>query len=1083
MKYPQTQRFLFFLEIFWVLPTLATLAQPPKFWHLSVQDGLSNATVTCMLQDQQGFMWFGTDDGLNRYDGHQFKVYRKSLGDSLGLFDNLIESICEDREGNLWIATAYGLNRYLPKLDRMERVQDFRATFFALMLDGQGNLWAGGNQQLARRDGQTGRWVSLSHLFVGEHVFSAIAQTSPDDFWISSNGKGLYHLHWPSQKLTHFAHNPQDPNSLTDNTIYNLFADNKGALWITTYYGGISRFDLKLRKFTNFKAQNGKPGTLLTNGVTGVCQAHGQLFFTVENGGVGRYEPETSTFTHFLHDPADPKSVVSNAVRSIYADRQGRVWVGTYAKGLSIWDQQRDKFERFVVGRASPVVNALHADRQDRLWVGTEEGLLLQEKDKVSYFQHKPDNARSLGANPVLRIHEDPRGRIWLGTWLGGISQWQEKEQKFANFISQRNANSIGTTNLNCVFALADANGQLLVGSYGGLHLFNETSQQYTDFVGQGQRAKIEYVHDVEQDHEGNWWVASLTGLHRFAAQTGEHTTYLNQSNDSTSLSNNACLSLTVDRQHQLWIGTRFGLNLWVAPGKFRRFTTAQGLPNNEVLSITPDAQGKLWLATNRGLARLDPATANCESYDESDGLGSKQFRANASTTNRQGEILLGTTSGIVRFHPDSVRINPLRPPVVLTGLRLFNRPVTVGGADSLLPQAITHATTLTLRPEHTVFTLEFAALNFTQNEKSQYAYRLEPFEKEWNQVGNQRNATYTNLDPGTYLFRVKASNNDGLWNETGAWLTIEVLPHWWATWWFRWLAGAIIVGAALLFYLFRVSYLQHLANQLEQTVLARTKDLANANEELVQQKEELEQSNEYIKIQSAELEELNKQKDKLFSIVSHDLRSPMASLKNTIELMDLDVLDKEELSVIKKELKRQFKATDEMLQSLLAWAESQMQGEKIIPQWLDLGQLVAETTDFLGGVAEAKKIDTVIEVPVAIQVYADPNHLRAILRNLIANAVKFSFRGGKVLVSGQLEGSLAVVSVRDWGQGMSAPQRERLFGGNYVSTRGTAGEWGTGLGLRLVKDLVEKNGGKLWVESQEGQGSTFSFTLKNTNE
>ncbi len=1073
-------KLFFSVMILVVLSSTFTVAQTPKFWHLSVEQGLSNATVNCMLQDRQGFMWFGTDDGLNRYDGYQFRVFKKNAAKPNSLSDNLIESICEDGEGNIWIATPQGLDRYIPSLNQIEKIKEVgNLVIFALFLDDKGNLWISGNNRFGRLDIKTKRWDFFEGFFEGAHIFGSIAQTSPDDFWVSSNGRGMYHFHLPTKKTTHFAKKEKDANSLTDNTIHKLFYDKKETLWITTFYGGISRYNLKNKQFTTYRAEEGNPNTILTNGAVEVCQDGENLLFTIENGGLSRYNSQTNTFTNFVHDEKNPYSVISNTVRSIYKDRQGRIWVGTFSKGLSIWDRYKEKFFRLPIPLSNSIVNSLWIDRKERLWIGTEEGIALQDHDNISYFKYNPKNADGISANPILRIHEDTQGRMWFGSWLGGVNLLNEKERKFEHFLNQKNINSAGTANLNCVFAFANMDEQMLVASYGGLHLLDEKSKKFENLV---EKLNIdirpEYIHALKQDSKGNWWIATLNGLHFFDIKTRKTITYLHNPKDSLSISSDAMLCITEDSKHRLWFGSREGINLMELQGKFQHFTTADGLPNNEILSITEDKKGRLWLATSQGLSCFDVEKKTFKNYFESDGLVSKQFKINSATQNKNGEILLGTINGINVFHPDSVRDNPNLPVVVFTDFKVFNKSISVGAPDSLLKKDISHTQAIILTHTHSVFTLDFVALNFTQSEKNQYAYRLAPFEQEWNKVGSQRNATYTNLDAGTYVFHVKASNNDGVWNEESTRLTITILPPWWATWWFRALVLGTVIGGSFTFYSVRVRFLQKQNQKLEKLVNKRTKDLESANEELVQQKEELEQSSEFVQLQAKKLTEINTQKDKLFSIIAHDLRSPMGALKNSIEILDPDILTKGELDVIKKELIKQFKATDETLQNLLHWARSQMQGEIINPISLRISVIADETIEFLAKIASKKKIKLKNEINPAVEVLADKNHLQTIFRNLISNALKFTNKKGEIIISSKDEGKNIQIAVKDTGVGMTEAEKNKLFTNLYYTTKGTEGEGGSGLGLTLVKDLVEKNGGTIRIESEVGKGSTFYFTL-----
>lgn len=853
---------LSFITLF-LLITIPIQAQNERFWHLSVEQGLSNANVTAILQDSDGFMWFGTADGLNRYNGYEMKVYRKNAKDTLGLLSNYINTMVEDKRGNLWVGNNNGLVKYNKVLDRFDRVIEVEKTgVAALLVDDQGNLWLGTWNGVRILEANKQQWESIKE-FENKSI-TALQQTSPDDFWIGVSRQGLFHLHLPTKKITQFLHDPQNPNSLADNNVNRLFYDQKGNLWISTMYGGISRYNLHTKQFTNFKSNPNDPTTIRSNTVRGICQDGNDILFAVENGGMSRYNPSSGIFTHYLHNDKNPRSIAGNSVWAIYKDRQGRIWVGLYSKGISIIDRYKDKFDQADIDLPNQTINSVIEDSQGRVWVGTEEGLTLYQNGKSIYYKHDEKDSRSLSTNPVMRVFEDAQKRIWAGTWQQGANLYEEGKGSFKKYIDLE-AKAAGLTNKNCVFAFDNYidNEQVLFGNYGGINILNKNTDQLenlTQYI--KQEISIDYVHDIKTDRKGNIWIASLNGLLFFDATQKRLTRYRNIPNDSTSLASHSTLTVYEDSKNRIWVGAREGLHLVVSPGKFKRYTTEHGLPNNEINGIMEDGKGNLWIATNQGLSVFNPERQTFRNYFESDGLLSKQFRTNAIFKNKKGEIFLGTINGLNIFHPDSVRDNPYLPPVLLTDFKIFNQSVKIGDYDSLLKQHISQTKEIVLTHQHSVFSIDFVALNFTQSEKNQYAYKLEGFDRDWNYVGSQRSATYTNLDAGNYTFRVKASNNDGLWNEEGISLKIKILPPWWATWWFRTLAISIVLVSAYSFYKIRTNFLKNQNLKLERQVIERTheierksKELEIANVQIQTKNEELSASEEELRQNMEELE------------------------------------------------------------------------------------------------------------------------------------------------------------------------------------------------------------------------------------
>jgi ligand-binding sensor domain-containing protein/signal transduction histidine kinase len=1058
---------LFLLILF---TTYHSNAQEYKFWNLSVKQGLSNNNVTCILQDSQGFMWFGTADGLNRYDGYGFKVYRKNIADTTGLPVNHINALCEDGNHNLWVATPNGLCKYNRTLDKFEILKEFdNSLIISLYADNKNNVWIVGDDYVSMLNQKTQQWEHFYHLFPKGHYFGAIAQTSEEDFWIGSNEAGLYHFHYPTRKVEVFEHDPQNGNSLTHNSIYRLGFDGKHTLWIATFQRGVSKYDLQSKQFTNFEAIPNQKNALLSNTVRDICKDGRYILFGLENGGINSYDTQTGHFTYFVHDNNNPNSLADNSVWAIYKDRQERIWVGTFSGGISVADKYQHKFGELQIDLPNKTVNAVLQDSKNRLWIGTEKGVVLKDKDKIAHYEHEATNPKSLSANPVLRVYEDSLHQIWLGTWSGGVNLYDEKAKTFKRFIHPQK-NIVGNINPNNVFAITEVSSQrILTGSFGGLNTLNVKENIWSKFV---DDSLVIYINDVLRDKNQNWWVASERGLFYFEPKTKKLFHYTYNPQDTNSIISNAVYCILEDSRQRLWLGTREGLCLMTKQGKFKRYTTANGLPNDFINAIVEDAKGYFWITTNNGLSKFDEKTQSFQNYSESDGLLSKQFKKNAIAKTKEGYILTGGSNGINIFHPDSVKKNPFLPSVVLTDFKVFNKSVAIHAPDSILKQHISQTKEIILSHQYSVFSFDFVALDFTQSEKNQYAYRLEPFEKEWNYVGNQRNATYTNLDAGTYTFRVKASNNDGLWNEEGTSIKIVILPPWWATLWFRLLVICLIIGSTVGYYKWRTNFLKKRNQELERKVTQRTTDLKEANEELKQQKEELRQ-------QSNSLEEANYLKDKLFSIIGHDLRSPLNTLKGIVMLLQQDNISPEEFKELAVKLTKNVSYASDLLNNLLYWAKNQMQlGAIVYEEVFDVKEIAQSQIELFEKHARDKNIILENLIPNGTLVMADKNMIDLVLRNLVSNAIKFCKSEDNIQIDSKILQQFVQVSVIDSGIGIAPENQKRLFDNYSFSTQGTANEKGTGLGLVLCKEFVEKNGGKIWVESEIGKGSIFHFTL-----
>ncbi len=824
-------------------------AQPGMiaFEHISLEQGLSQSVVTCILQDRKGFMWFGTMDGLNKYDGYSFSVYKHDLQNPHSLSDNSIQALFEDESGVLWIGTRSGLNSF-----------DRRSEKFTRYLHDPNDPH------------------SLSH-----NTINAICETRHDSaatLWVGTNG-GLHRFERARKRFLRYQHDPNDAASLSDNAVRALHVSyNTGAalLWIGTLQGldqlAPPPFPQQAR-FIHFKPDFKNPQGLGDNRVLSIAEeAGGVLWLGTFGGGLQRFDPRTQQFEHYRHDPRDPASLRHNVVRPLaisQRDSTATLWIGT-GGGLEQFDMQQRRFFHHQHDDTNPGslsnndVWSIHEDRSGTLWIGTYGGGLNKfspAQRKFAHVRHDPMNPNSLGHNMVMALHEARAGdksRLWVGTGGGGVYEYDPERERFIAYRHDpENANSLSNDGVAAI--CQDHTGALWIGTGIGLNRLSPDQKRFTHFLndpndphslsGNGISAI------VETRHRGKsflWIGTGNAGLNRFDPQTGRVQRYQHDPMNPHSLSHNRIYGLHVapgnDDSLALWIGTDSGLNqlalneaafstegavrfrrykhdpnnaaslssdrifsfcsapdsagrvLWVGTwggglnrfeqrsGQFTYFTEKDGLPNDVIYGILCDADGKLWLSTNNGLSKFDPVARTFRNYDVDDGLQSNEFNQGAYCKSRTGEMFFGGINGFNRFHPEQVRDNPYAPPIVLTAFEKF---------DKLMPleSAVSETEKITLSYRDNFFSFVFAALDYTNPAKNQYAYKLEGFDEDWIYCGTRRYASYTNLDGGEYLFRVKGSNHDGIWNEEGVAVTIIVTPPFWKTWWFLTLF-ALTVGA-----------------------------------------------------------------------------------------------------------------------------------------------------------------------------------------------------------------------------------------------------------------------------------------------
>ncbi|TAM46003.1 MAG: histidine kinase [Acidobacteria bacterium] len=807
------------------------------FDRLSIDDGLSQSIVEQIVQDRQGFMWFVTEDGLNRFDGYTFTVYRNVAGDPTSLSHNELKSICEDGSGMLWVgAFGGGLNRFDPATEKVTRFRHDGSdpgsladdTVRCITEDRSGRLWIGtqgGGLDLLDRATGTFRHHRASPDTPGalsHDDVRAVYQDRAGVVWVGTNGGGLNRLDAATGTFSCYRHRPGDRSSLASDAVFAIFEDKGGTLWVGTYGGGLAAMDRGTGTFTPYRADPSVPGSLSSDLVKAVCEdPGGTLWIGTDGGGLNRFDRATGTFTAFRHDRVNPASLSADRIYSLYLDRSRTLWVGTYGGGLSKFDIGRKRFRRYANDPNDPnslshdIVWCFREDAGGALWVGTDSGglnLFDRRAGRWRSYRHRADDPSSLSHDTVRDLLVEERdGAVWAATNGGGLDRLDRTTGRFTHHRHDpSDPGTLAHDELRSVYQ--DRSGAIWVGTFGGgLDRLDPRTGRFTHHrhdPGDPSSISNDFVRMMLEDRSGALWVGTQGGgVNRLDPERRAFTSFRNEPGDPSSLSNDHVFTILEARDGTLWFGTfGGGLNrLDQSSGRFRRYTARDGLASDSVYAMLEDDSGRLWVSTTRGLSRFDPRSGEFRNYDVRDGLQSNEFNGASAYRSADGEMFFGGINGFNAFFPDEIGFNPTVPEVVITDLRLFNRPVRAGErwqGRVILRQPINRTDAIELSYRENLFSLEFAALHYAAPGKNRYAYAMEGFSDAWIPVdADRRFATFTGLAPGVYVFRVRGANSDGVWNERPASLRITITPPFWGTWWFRLTAGvfALALGGAAL--------------------------------------------------------------------------------------------------------------------------------------------------------------------------------------------------------------------------------------------------------------------------------------------
>lgn len=1036
-----------------------------NFKRITVEDGLSQTSVEYLFQDSKGYMWIGTIDGLNRYNGSRFEVFRYSKDKPNSISGNYISAIAEDDEGNIWVGTSRGLNRinthtseittYLPEVNGCN-LSNYNIT--EILIDSKGDIYIATEDGLNLYNEEDDNFIRLynsgdkKNSLSSQFVYS-IVEDNYGNYWIGTDN-GLNKIENNSQKIIKYYSDGGD-NSINDNFIFKLYADNLDNLWIGTYNGGLNKLDLKTNKIEKFENDPNDDTSIAGNFIRYILRDSRNELWIATNNGLSRLNEEENKFINYKSKIYDPQSIVSNNVLSLFEDKSGAIWVGTY-DGISLFNPQNSfknyKNDPFNTNSLSENMMAgIYEDDEGLLWVGTvNEGLNLIDRKSGNITKFKSSDDEDSLSNNHIRDIVGIQNEIWIATEFG-LNKYDKLTKKFTRYYNEDNENSLLYNDVRTLYI--DNEGILWIGTRDGLCTFDrkDTFKSYEDiFIKNGITENV--FSDIIQDKDGVIWIASALdgGLIRLNKNTNEIKSYRNNEEDRYSISFNALKTIAIDSKNNIWIGSQFGLNKFDrSTEKFHRYTEDSGLSNNFIYGILIDNEDNPWMSTNYGISKFDIKNDKFVDYNVTDGLQSNEFNGYSYFKSKSGEMFFGGINGLTYFYPNQLEEKKFSPNVVIDSI--------YSGEKEILD-----ISNIKIGYKNSNIQFNFFMPDYRNVSKIQYAYKLDGLDENWIFSDDRNYVSYTNLESGVYKFQVVARNSSGDWSKVTT-VSFKVGMKPWQTP-LAYVIYALIVSLVLYIIWNRVKILDSLVEQRTHELNSKLKE----NKEL------------YDKLIKNE-----KYKNNYFVNLSHELRTPLNVIISTQQLItklneeDKDI-PKEKILYYMSTLRRNSDRLLKLINNIIDTSKIESGSYKLIIEKHDIVYLVEEIVLSMKDFIEANGIELVIDPDVEEKIIeCDGSEIEKCIVNLVGNAVKFTPRGGKIEVRIVDLNNKVKISVKDSGIGIEKKYHDAIFdrfGQAYNDVSEEHG--GSGLGLTVTKQLVTLHNGRIFVKSEPGHGSEFVIIL-----
>lgn len=1017
------------------------------FRHFQVENGLSNNAVICCVQDKKGFLWFGTKDGLDRFDGYTFKIFRYDPDDKASIGSNFIHTLYVDRSDVLWAGTEKGLYKYDATTESFSFLPTpFKEQITDIKMDTRGNLWFISNFNLFKYYEPTNKLEQFT--IPPNFEATSICTLADGSVWASTSGGLLKKYNFDSNSFESFNMFEHSPKTVS-NWIEKLYATLNGNILIGTSNQGVKLFDTRTLTYKDILTYNADKTEIFARNF--VQTTPDECWIATESG-IFIYNMITGKAINLHKDYSNPYSISDNAVYTFCKDKEGGIWAGTYFGGINYYPKQPLAFTKYFPEKgknslSGNVVREVHQDQYGNLWIGTEDaGLNKLDTATGQFTSFQPTGTKDGIAYTNIHGILASGNELWIGTFEHGLDVMNIKTGKVIRHYSKKSdSGSLKSNFIYCIYQ--PPAGDIMLGTTIGAYRYNRATDNFSLLKG---FPLFVWYSSLLQEEDGTIWACTYgNGVLYYNAKTNKGGSFRYDSHDKNSLASDRVNSIFEDDKKNLWFATEGGLCLFDRQkNHFIRYTTQNGLPTNFILSLLEDSKKNLWISTSRGLVCFDPATGQSIVYTKANGLLNDQFNFSSAFKDAKGRMYFGSVKGLISFHPDEFTKSNFTPLVYITGFQVNNKELIINKSGSPLTKSITYTDKIRLTHNQSTFSIDFASLSYTAPEMSEYAYKMEGLNKDWTYLKTNRKVYFTELTPGTYTFKVKAAINNEGWKGPESGLIIEILPPWWASRW-AYLTYTLLVSG-LIYFLIR-NYHRRI------------------NEKNRRKIEILEHEKE---------KEIYQAKIEFFTNVAHEIKTPLTLIKGPMEKIMKKNGYAPDISGNLKLMEKNTNRLIELTNQLLDFRKTETKGFSLNFVRTNISSTLEDIFNSFKVLAEQKNLLYQVRFPEKeVYAYVDTDAFNKILSNLFNNAIKYGQYEVQVKLELTNEEKTFQITIQNDGYLVPADMKEQVFE-PFFRLKEAEKQSGSGIGLSISKSLTELHKGRLELGEARNNMNTFILTL-----